>query len=603
MNLETFHHVTMNRTDIENEIIKKLYLDWLGGTRASLKAQLDELQGVDEKEFNLAADDLEEGGYIKPYAMGGVYELTSTGILETENRGLVPDEVIQQNNGARREILRLAFLARERDGLYADVSLDDVIKSSDITNVVIFKNASLLESSGLIEFVTTRRFKITRLGKEEYSRWDKTKRKIQTNTFDTLSNTYTVKRKLGEGGVGTVYEVVDADSNSYALKVVSESVVSTEKLKRFTNELRFLARHQHKNLVPVLDEGFLIRNGVKVPFYVMPVYSSTLRKLIDEGIPPDKVLPYFADLLDGIEFLHLRGNFHRDIKPENVLHDSQNDRLLIADLGTAHFAEDELHTLVQTTPNSRLANFEYASPEQRKKPYNSSHLSDIYALGLLLNEMFTGRAPSGEGYPTIATFSPERGYLDEVVRRAIRHSPSDRYQSVEDLKLRLKLAENDFFSLQRLDELTNTVVPLVERTDPLTARPIKIVNKSFEDDSFIFELSESPNATWIQGFQNIDYRNHALFHAWPQDMNLSGNVLSLSCSGEAASLKRSAKAVSELAQTYVNIANQKYKEKIDEMNRNEELRLVQAQRDEQDRIQQQIRDEAERKKIISEMHN
>jgi serine/threonine protein kinase len=594
----------MNRSEIENKILNTLYLDWLGGQRSPLKGQLNELQGVDEKEFNLAADDLEENGYIEPYALGGVYELTPAGILETESRGLVPDNVIQQNNRARRDILRLACLARERDGLHADVSLDDAIKASNITDTVIIKNASLLGSLGLIEFVAIRSFRITRLGKEEYSsKWDKTKQKTQRISFETLSNSYTVKRTLGEGGVGIVYEVVDAESNSFALKIVSESVVSTEKLKRFTNELHFLARHQHKNLVPVLDEGFLIRDGVKVPFYVMPIYSGTLRTLINQGIPPDRVLPYFGDLLDGIEFLHLRGNFHRDIKPENVLYDVENDRLLIADLGTAHFAEDELHTLVETKPNSRLANFEYASPEQRKKPYSSSHLSDIYALGLLLNEMFTGRAPIGEGYPTVATFSAQHGYLDEIVRQAIRHSPSDRYQSVEDLKLRLKSAENNFISLQRLDKLTNTVVPLAEMTDSLTARPIRIVNKSFAEDSFIFELSERPNAEWIQGFQNIDYRNHALYHAWPQDMNVSGSVISLSCSGEAASLKQSAKAVSELAETYVNIANQKYKEKIHEMNRNEELRLIQAQRDEQNRILRQIQEETERQKIISEMHN
>jgi serine/threonine protein kinase len=76
---------------------------------------------------------------------------------------------------------------------------------------------------------------------------------------------------------------------------------------------------------------------------------------------------YFSQLLDGVEAAHLQQVVHRDLKPENVLHDTKSDQLTVADFGIAQFEEEELYTLIETTPNRRLANFQYAAPEQRNR--------------------------------------------------------------------------------------------------------------------------------------------------------------------------------------------------------------------------------------------
>ena len=110
----------------------------------------------------------------------------------------------------------------------------------------------------------------------------------------------------------------------------------------------------------------------------MPLYSGSLRKLLETGIAPEQVLPYFGQLLDGTEAAHIRNVVHRDLKPENILYDQDNDNLLLADFGIARFEEDELYTLVETTPRARLANFHYAAPEQRTPGLEIDHRADIY---------------------------------------------------------------------------------------------------------------------------------------------------------------------------------------------------------------------------------
>jgi len=191
--------------------------------------------------------------------------------------------------------------------------------------------------------------------------------KTKTLQFETMANSYKAVNKLEEGGAGCVYEVTDQESKTYALKLLSAGVVSTDKVKRFKNEMNFLSKNRNDNIVPVLDSGFITNNEKKLPFYVMPRYSQTLRTLITGKIQIDKVLLYFSQILDGVEALHLKSVWHRDLKPENVLYDENTDKLFIADLGVAHFEEENLYTSIETKPNSRLANFEYAAPEQRRK--------------------------------------------------------------------------------------------------------------------------------------------------------------------------------------------------------------------------------------------
>jgi serine/threonine protein kinase len=250
--------------------------------------------------------------------------------------------------------------------------------------------------------------------------------------FETARTTYTAQGVIGDGGAGIVYLVTDADGTEFALKCLREP--TSAKRKRFTNELFFCQQDVHENIVRVVDSGVFVDGEHILPFYVMRRYAGTLRKLMSAKLAPDQVLPLFDQILSGVEAAHLRGVYHRDLKPENILYDPAGKRLVVADFGIAHFGEDELLTAVETKNQERLANFIYAAPEQKIRDGRVDHRADIFALGLMVNEMFTAVVPLAARHPLIASISPSHGYLDQIVSRMILHSAADRYETITKIK-------------------------------------------------------------------------------------------------------------------------------------------------------------------------
>jgi serine/threonine protein kinase len=257
--------------------------------------------------------------------------------------------------------------------------------------------------------------------------------------FETALNTYTYRGPLGEGANGWVYDVTDDDQQHFALKHLRAGL-SREKRRRFKNELSFCARGLHQNIIEVLDWGFVATDPENSPFFVMHRFPATLRELMKAGIHHDQVLGWFDKILDGIAAAHASNVWHRDLKPENILCDPAHGTLAIADFGIAHFAEDLLHAIVETGPSDKLANFQYAAPEQRRRGGMVDHRADIYSLGLILNEMFTGELRLGTAPKLIATAAPKYRHLDELVDRMLRQTPDDRPSVME---VRAALAENE----------------------------------------------------------------------------------------------------------------------------------------------------------------
>ena len=146
------------------------------------------------------------------------------------------------------------------------------------------------------------------------------------------------------------------DGKQYAIKLLDSQNASSEKARRFKNEILFGTRNQHKNIVSISDHGLWTGDAVAHPFYVMPQYVGTLRQVIKAGLKSEQVLPLFGQILDGLEVAHLLGVVHRDIKPENILLDSASNPV-IADFGIAHFTADELATTVETRLGSRPHSF------------------------------------------------------------------------------------------------------------------------------------------------------------------------------------------------------------------------------------------------------
>lgn len=372
------------------------------------------------------------------------------------------------------------------------------------------------------------------------------------DNFESTFKSYRKVASIGSGGSGTVVKVQDDNTLFFAIKYLSPDYLSTEKIKRFQNELAFCAKNEHPNIIKVLDWGYIIVKGRKCPFYVMPYYEKNLRDLLKTGIPTGKILPYFSQILNGVEAAHLQDVWHRDLKPENILFDPQNNTVVIADFGIARFAEPMLQTLVETKPRSRLANFQYAAPEQRERGHEVDGRADIFALGLILNEMFTGKLAHGVGFSRIIQADNQYEYLDELIDLMLSQSPDQRPISISDVKRELIARENDFFIQQKLSQLQRKVIPDTEIDDPLIIDPPYLINAKWENGWLIMTLSQNVNSNWVDCFHNPGSHSYAMGKG-PQTFQIQGNVAKIHSDGTDANV------LIRLTIQYLQMANKKYK--------------------------------------------
>jgi eukaryotic-like serine/threonine-protein kinase len=200
----------------------------------------------------------------------------------------------------------------------------------------------------------------------------------------------------------------------------------------------------------------------------MDLYPCTLQEMLAKT-PPAEVLAVFSKVLDGVEAAHLRSVVHRDLKPQNILSDPGKKLYVVADFGIASFAEEDLYTAVKTRPKERLANFQYAAPEQRTRGREIRSKANIYVLGLMLNQMFTGENPFGTQFKKIGETASQLSYLDELVEGMIRQDAAER-PSIADVKRQLIARKQQFVSLQKIADLSKQVVPEHTPTDPLYCR-------------------------------------------------------------------------------------------------------------------------------------
>ena len=311
-------------------------------------------------------------------------------------------------------------------------------------------------------------------------------------------NKYKEVKVIGEGGNSTVYKVVDEDNNEYALKLLNKKI-DDESKKRFKNEINYCSKSNHENIIMVIDNGIFELNDMKLMFYVMPLYDNNLRDLMKQNISSKEKLIYFNQILEGIKYFHKGKNYHRDIKPENILYNKSKNILVIADFGISHFNKDDLYTTIETKVGSRMANFQYAAPEQKEKGATVDDKADIYALGLLLNELFTGHVPVGTSYIKIDDVEPDYAFLDELVEKMIKQNKNDRPNDIETIQYEI----NSRIELQRIkretDELKQIKIQDSEEKDILIIDPPKLIDVKYDETEsrLRFTLSQSINDLWV----------------------------------------------------------------------------------------------------------
>ena len=255
-----------------------------------------------------------------------------------------------------------------------------------------------------------------------------------------VAGRYRIETLIGLGGMGAVYRASDTfEMRQVALKVVSTTGSSSDiaiAVERFRREARYAHQLHHKNIVPVLNFG---QDG-DLLFLVMPLITGgTLKALLkaEQPLPLAQVERYLNELADAIDAIHAHPQniVHRDIKPSNLLIHQDDGRLVIADFGIARAMQKERPL---TQGGWALGTEHYTAPEQGQgKPEPAS---DIYSMGVVAYQMFTGLLPfqaivrsRAAELPTPSQLNPLLPpAIDTVILRATDADPAKRYSTARE---------------------------------------------------------------------------------------------------------------------------------------------------------------------------
>ncbi|MHC4942509.1 MAG: protein kinase domain-containing protein [Planctomycetota bacterium] len=279
---------------------------------------------------------------------------------------------------------------------------------------------------------------------------------------------YRILEKIGEGGMGTVYLAEqDHPLRRVALKVIRPDLFSPSLLKRFQFEAEVLGRLQHPGIAQILEAGQVDTGGGRLPYFAMEYVEGiglrSYAKKHDLGIRSR--LELVARICDAAHHAHLKGIVHRDLKPDNVLvvdvsttttsngvrEFARLGQPKVLDFGVARATDSDVQmTTIQTDIGKLVGTITYMSPEQVEG--DSSLLdarSDIYALGVLLYELLSGRLPfdlRNKPVPEAARIIREeeptrlgsirtvfRGDIDTIVCKALEKDRERRYASAAEL--------------------------------------------------------------------------------------------------------------------------------------------------------------------------
>ncbi len=243
---------------------------------------------------------------------------------------------------------------------------------------------------------------------------------------------YLIKREIGRGGMGIVYEgLQESLGRRVAVKTMySKHSRDPQFVARFNREAKSLANLSHPNIVGILDRGE--ENGIY--YFVMEyVDGVSLRELITQGkIPSAQALSIVPKICDALEYAHSQGVIHRDIKPENILIDKLGN-VKIADFGLSRIISGENEDPRITGSNLVMGTVDYMAPEQRLASKSVDHRADIYSLGVVFYELLTGELPIGRFDPPSKKNLEIDIRIDEVVLKILDKNPEMRYQRASDV--------------------------------------------------------------------------------------------------------------------------------------------------------------------------
>lgn len=317
---------------------------------------------------------------------------------------------------------------------------------------------------------------------------------------------------IGEGAMGTVYRAVRADESfdkQVAVKVLRRGIAGEEARRRFDQERRLLARLEHPGICALLDGG-TTDDGLAyiVMECVQGVPLSDWVRDRTTPVPPGRRtdatawrreqrtrLELFADICAGVAYAHSCGVVHRDLKPTNILvveppagsgESPAIPRVKIIDFGVARVLGASQQPALTGSDSRFLGTLPYMAPEQVSAgPAAIDARTDIYALGVILYELLSGRQPVELGDRSVAEAARAisedeptrlglvdrsfRGDVETIVRRAMEKDPSRRYQSAADLQADVQRCLRDEPIVARPPSAGYQLSKFVRRHRPLVA--------------------------------------------------------------------------------------------------------------------------------------
>ncbi|MFN0112486.1 MAG: protein kinase domain-containing protein [Blastocatellia bacterium] len=264
----------------------------------------------------------------------------------------------------------------------------------------------------------------------------------------TVAGRYRIERRIGKGGMGTVYRATDLSlRRPVALKVLSAAFIGDKTAQdRFEREARAAARLHHPNVVRIYDHGTTLTGGAWLAMEY--VEGMTLREEMKRNgqLPLSDVCVWFEQIAAGIKAAHDAGVIHRDLKPENIMlvdAPGKQPQACILDFGLARLlktdvADDVAWSDVRnlTAPGLLIGTPAYMAPEQFRS--EADERTDIFVLGVMLVEMLTGQHPFQRGnYQDTKLAITEQPYhlagtatvrrLDEALQKCLAKNPGQRY--------------------------------------------------------------------------------------------------------------------------------------------------------------------------------
>jgi serine/threonine protein kinase len=245
---------------------------------------------------------------------------------------------------------------------------------------------------------------------------------------------YDIERILGRGGMGAVYKGTQKSlERPVAIKILSAEMEANDPsfAERFKNEARAMGKLSHPGIVSVFDSGTTEDNML---YIVMEFVEGTdvAKMIAQQGrLHTEHAMAITAHVCDALQYAHERGIIHRDIKPANIMV-GYDGAVKVADFGLAKMSHDGRSGLTQS--GMAMGTLYYMAPEALILGSSVDHRADVYAVGVMLYQMLTGKLPQGMfKLPSLLVPGLDPRY-DAIISKALREDRAIRYQSVFEMR-------------------------------------------------------------------------------------------------------------------------------------------------------------------------